>query len=225
MTCFHVVYVTESPIIEVRRGNEIFLIKTDIWWKSRSRFPGGASFGCQSLRGWITEDFSLMCYKRWHASKHHQPECPNGQLGRQGYRRNPVGQEIICHGRADINKDGWCVAISFHCSTAEPLKPIQRPSEIDWCFCTRGAKPLFLDPPPTRQLTVHNISLQKENFNGNYKKVTILSSISYRFIKKILFFFSSDLLPPFFLLYPCGLSLDPRDYNNQRERLHPPWAT
>lgn len=115
---------------------------------------------------------------------HHQPKYPNGQLGRQGYRRNPVGQEIICHGCSDINRDGWCVAISFHCSTAEPLKPIQRPSEIDWCFCTRGTEPPFLDPPPTRQLTVptlsskcktgfakHNISLQKEDFNGNHTKI------------------------------------------------------
>lgn len=156
-----------------------------------------------------------MLQKVAHKQPHHQPEYPNGQLGRQGYRRNPVGQEIICHGRSDINKDGWCVAISFHCTAAESLKPIQRPSEIHWCFCTRGAKPLFLDPPPTRGnaepqpivptlsskcktgFAKPNISLQKEDFNGNYKKVVTLSSINYRFIKKILFFFSSDLLLQF----------------------------
>lgn len=131
----------------------------------------------------------------------HQPEHPSGQLGRQGYRRNPVGQEIICHGRSDTNKDGWCVAISFHRSSAEPLNPIQRPPEIDRCLCTRGARPPFPEPPP-RQPTGHSISLQKENFVSKKKKVAISSSSNYRVIKKILFFFSSDVLPRFFFSSP-----------------------
>lgn len=90
------------------------------------RFSRRSIFACQSRWGWITDDFSLVCYKRFEASdqtrRQHGPEYPTGQPGKQGYARNHVGQEIICHRSSDINKDGWCVAISFHSTTAEPLR-------------------------------------------------------------------------------------------------------
>lgn len=128
---------------------------------------------------------------------------------------------MICHGSSDINKDGWCVAISSHCTTAEPLNPIQRPSEISRCFRTRGATPGFLDPLPKQEhserkpivLTLsskcktgfakHNACLQKVICNGNNTKAAILTS-NYRFIKKVLLFFSTDLLPEFFLFILLG---------------------
>lgn len=94
--------------------------------KESERFSRGSVFACQSHWRWITDDFSLVGSKRFKAGEQtrHQrgPEYPTGQLGRRGYARNRVGQEIICHRSSDINKDGWCVAISFHCTTSEPLR-------------------------------------------------------------------------------------------------------
>lgn len=94
--------------------------------KESERISRGSIFACQSRWGWITDDLILVCSRRFKASEQtrhqHGPEYPTGQLGRQGYARNRVGQEIICHRSSDINKDGWCVAISFHCTTAEPLR-------------------------------------------------------------------------------------------------------
>lgn len=79
-----------------------------------------------SVMSQITDDFILVYYKRFKASEQtrnqHRPEYPTGQLDRQGYARNHVGQEIICHRSPDINKDGCCVAISFRCTTAAPLR-------------------------------------------------------------------------------------------------------
>lgn len=90
------------------------------------------------------------------------------------------------------------------------------------CFRTRGATPGFLDPLPKQEhserkptvLTLsskcktgfakHNPCLQKVITNGNNTKAAILTSINYRFIKKILLFFSTDLLLEFFFFILLG---------------------
>lgn len=139
---------------------------------------------------------------------HHQPEYPNGQLGRQSYRRNPVGREIICHGRSDVNKDGWCVAVSFHWSPFRDLLRLivsapEEQSLRSWIHQQHNSWQSRHFQASVEQ-DLQNISLRKENFIGNHKKVAILSSINYRFIKKILFFLSSDLLPRFFFFILVG---------------------